>query len=444
MNLEEQVRRTVLEHELIQPDDSVVLAVSGGVDSMVLLDLLHRLAPVLGCSLTVATFNHRWRPEAAGEVALVAAEAARRGLDCRTGQAFEQDRSEAGARRQRRAFLESVATELGAAAIATGHHRDDRIETLLLNLLRGAGTTGLGALGPRQGLYIRPLLELSRREVEAYAAARQLPCTDDASNRDPRWLRNRVRHELRPLLDQLRPGAEDLLLRSSIVLGHEREALESYGARLLAEVSVASRPERYLGGMTHCRLGGCMRKRPVGERWLIYRAALASLLGHLTDVDLAIIGRLDDLLLGPADRGPVGQGSWQAWRAGDDLLLLPAPLELHWSPVPWTFDQRVKVGRGIVLLGGAEAGDAPLRAGLRRPTAPAEVRPWRPGDRYRPTGRGGSRKVSDLLLEMGVPRPVRARVPVVCVGDELVWLPGLPPAEGWGGTTPVGLAFEDP
>ncbi|HEU4404926.1 MAG TPA: tRNA lysidine(34) synthetase TilS [Polyangiaceae bacterium] len=201
-------RRLVREHGLVGRGETVLVAVSGGPDSMALLHVLARLRGELGCGLVAHGVDHGLRPEAGAELERASAFAASLGVPFgQSSVAVEPGGDlQARARRARQAALRRAAAEAGAARIATGHHADDRAETVLLRLLRGSGPRGLACLPPRAGEFIRPLLLARRADVEAHLTRHNVPFSLDASNGDRRFLRARVRHELMPLLLDLSPG----------------------------------------------------------------------------------------------------------------------------------------------------------------------------------------------------------------------------------------------
>jgi tRNA(Ile)-lysidine synthase len=202
------VRQIVREHGLIGRGETVLVAVSGGPDSMALLHALARLAPELGCRLTAHGVDHGLRPEAGAELGLAEDFANRLGVPfSRSSVALEPGGDlQARARRARLVALREAAARAGASRIATGHHADDRAETVLLRLLRGSGPRGLACLPPRAGEFIRPLLLARRADIDAHLRRHGVPFSLDPSNRDPRFLRARVRYELLPLLFELSPG----------------------------------------------------------------------------------------------------------------------------------------------------------------------------------------------------------------------------------------------
>jgi len=198
-----------LEHELRLPRGSrVLVAVSGGADSMALLHALARLAPRFGLELCAHGVDHGLRPEAAAELDL--AEQLARDLGVPFGRTElgmkPSGNLQARARAGRHAALKAEAARVGAGVVATGHHADDRAETVLLRLLRGTSPRGLAVLPPRAGHLVRPLLRATRRDISAHLSRHGVPHREDPSNSDPRFLRVRVRHELLPLLATLSPG----------------------------------------------------------------------------------------------------------------------------------------------------------------------------------------------------------------------------------------------
>jgi tRNA(Ile)-lysidine synthase len=201
-------RRTVVLERLWGPGDTVLVAVSGGPDSMALLHVLARLRPKLGHTLLAHGVDHGLREEAPRELDQAA------GLADTLEVPFSRTRVkladggnlQARARSARMKALRGAAAQLGACRIATAHHADDRAETVLLRLLRGAGPVGLAVLPPRSRDLVRPFVRASRQEIEQHLERHALPFSADPSNLDPRFLRVRVRHELLPLLCQLSPG----------------------------------------------------------------------------------------------------------------------------------------------------------------------------------------------------------------------------------------------
>jgi tRNA(Ile)-lysidine synthase len=208
-------RAALRDDALVARGSRVLTAVSGGPDSIATLHVLALLRGRLAFGLFAHGVDHGLRPEAAAELDL--AEAFARSLDVPFGRsrvAVEPGPNlQARARAVRWGALEAAAVQVGADRIATGHHADDRAETMLIRLLRGTGARGLGVLPPRDGERIRPIYRARRSDVEAHIARHRLPFVTDPSNRDPRFLRARVRHDLMPTLERLGPRIVEHLCR---------------------------------------------------------------------------------------------------------------------------------------------------------------------------------------------------------------------------------------
>lgn len=202
-------RRAIEQGHLISPGTTVLAAVSGGPDSMALLHVLALLGPKMGFAVVAHGVDHGLRPEAGAELALAAALAARLGVPMETTAVAVPagGNLQARAREARHEALAAAARRAGAARVATGHHADDRAETVLMRLLQGSGPRGLACLPPRQGELIRPFLLARRADIVAHLARHGVESADDPSNKNSRFLRARVRAELMPLLEALSPSA---------------------------------------------------------------------------------------------------------------------------------------------------------------------------------------------------------------------------------------------
>ena len=232
-----------------EPGDGVALAVSGGADSLALLHALRTLAVPRGWRLEVATVDHGLRPGSAADAAFVVDHAKSLGLGAHLTTLAPTDLEahrgagpEGAARAARYRVLREVAEGAGCRFVATGHTLDDQAETVLLQLLRGAGPDGLGAMAVRNGWLLRPLLGVRRSQTRACCRALGLAWREDPSNHDERLLRNAVRHRLLPLLEALRPGAARTLARTAELAGQEREWLDPVVAATLAALLRAPGP----------------------------------------------------------------------------------------------------------------------------------------------------------------------------------------------------------
>jgi len=240
-----KVKNWIERNHLIVGGDRVLAACSGGPDSVVLVHILHALTGDLGFQLKVAHVDHMLRGEASrADAAFVEAMCRSMGIPCyctavdvrrevRRGGGSEEE----VARKLRYAFLQQVAAEWGGAKIATGHHLDDQAETVLINLLRGAGSTGLRGMQPKNGNIIRPLLNVSRVEIVDYCRQQQLAYRIDQSNFTTDYLRNRLRWELLPLLERdYNPNIKEILWRTALLAADEHDFLRQQAGKFWPEL----------------------------------------------------------------------------------------------------------------------------------------------------------------------------------------------------------------
>lgn len=431
-----KVRDAIGEHSLFAPGDTVVVAVSGGADSVSLLDILTRLAE-LRPRLVVAHLNHCLRgAESDGDEQFAAGLAAAHGLpfeseavDVRGLSIRERLSLEDAGRRARYAFLDRVAERHGARAVALAHHADDQAETVLIRLLRGAGATGLAAMTPRSGRYVRPLLFLTRKEIEGYLRARGLSWRTDSSNADTAFLRNRIRHELIPHLARFNPDISRRLATTAELLAADEEVLEAAAADALERAR-----REGAGGSVLLAIEPLLRE-PLGLRYRIYRLAVALVKGDLTGLSFSHVRQIDDLVRSPKPNlsctvpggvavvrayGTVSFGAARQDLRREEEILVEGP---GCYPLPGGWEMVVEV-----VLSPPDVDRLPPEKGcfdLERAPFPWLVRGFRPGDRIRPLGMAGAKKVKDLFIDEKVPLGLRRTVPLVFSNGELVWVCGF-------------------
>jgi tRNA(Ile)-lysidine synthase len=414
--------------------DGVVVAFSGGPDSTALLWGMARLASRRGLRVVAAHLDHAMDGGSAERAAAAARSAARLEVpfvaERREVAAFRRpaESPEAAGRRERYAFLERVHREMGARWIATAHHRDDQAETVLLRLLYGSGLEGLAGIRPVHGAIVRPLLGLSRVELRAAVEAAGLVAVEDPTNADLGVPRNRLRHRLLPALEAADPD------------------LSAHLARLAGRARAA-------GGALERRLERLLEVRPAAGGVAIARRDFGELPPALQPFALAALHRRAgapypagaaaraELLRQLGEGGRAGcdcGGGWRWEAAARDLLVLrrgrgreSAPDFTYTLEIPGALDipelaVRVEVSRRPVaewMFRGS-----PCRAGLALPLAEGDrvtVRSRRPGDRLHPLGARGSRRLKCVLVDRRVPRQQRERLPLLCVGERIAWVPGV-------------------
>jgi tRNA(Ile)-lysidine synthetase-like protein len=392
----------------VPPRGGAVLAVSGGVDSMVLLDAV---AAVRSRDVLVATFDHRTGPAAERAIDLVREGCAALGVPCAAGRAERPLETEAEFRDARWRFLRSTARGFDAnAPIVTAHTADDQVETVCLRILRESGARGLAGLYARSDV-VRPLIDVWREEIRAYAAARRLAWVEDPSNRSPRHARNRVRHDLLPAMRRVRPSIDAELLASARDAARWRDDVD----RLVGE-HVA--PELVRGGIdVPAELLRTLEPIQVSILW----PAIAARAG--ATLDRRGIERLARFS-GAARVGAKIQlsGGWQVVRSRD-AFQLRASSELK-SPVQLMADAGGRWGDWVFRQSTGESGRNPWSA-----TLPAgqtlTVRAWQPGDRMAARHGERGRSVKHFLSNAGITGHERGRWPVVLAGDQIVWVPGV-------------------
>lgn len=457
--------QAAIERQHLFPDSGVVVVgVSGGPDSVCLLHALKSLCgsegPYANIRLHVAHLDHGMRGEAGrADAAFVADLAAQWGLPCTLGQedvpalAREDHLSlEDAARRARYFFLRRVAREVGAARIAVAHHADDQVETLVMHWLRGSGLAGLAGMRALEGNIIRPLLHISRAEVLRYCEQHQLAYREDASNQDRRFLRNRIRHDLLPVLEQYNPNLRETLLRNAAVLAEEDAYMQAQVEACWPDVICGEQAFRLVGDISaYRRLPLALRRRFMRHLGLWVSSGDISLeLRHVAAIDallrrstgtgtLHLPGGLqlrriyDRFIFGyPAKDGQ--QEGTSAERRQGGMAPLPLPGEVRLAGSPWLVRAQVLEGQSS-LPPGYERGGVEGRRGyidLDAVTAyqPLHVRTRRSGDRFRPLGMQAEKKLQDVLVDAKIPRAERDALPLVCGADDrILWVAGYQVAD---------------
>lgn len=432
--LEGQVLRYCRQELGVTAADRILVACSGGADSMALAEILYRLGQAHGWAVAVCHVHHGLRGAAADHDAeQVAAWAAARRLPFllrRVAVAAHADAQglslEDAARRLRYAALEDARQEAGCTLLATGHHKEDQAETVLMRLLRGAGPTGLAGILPRRGPIIRPLLHVRRAALQEYCRARSLTVCEDETNQDVTLLRNRIRHELLPqLAAAYNPEIVEALAKTALVCQREEAHFHELLAAALAQVQTTPDGVRLPLPL--------LAALPASLRSRLVRTVLREKSGADAPVTFVHLEEISRLI----DAGQVGKkllipGGWLLVREYDALCLQRpsapvAPEAFGYSlPVPGTLAlpdgtrlEAVWLTARPALTGPAEAACF-CAAGL---SLPLTVRSRRAGDALRTAA--GTKKLKKIFIDAKVPQQWRDRFPIVCDAQGILWLPGL-------------------
>jgi len=444
LSLEQRVLGFIQEHQLVSDGEKLVVAVSGGADSVCLIHILANLQEELKLKLHIAHLNHQLRGAESDTDAEYVAELSRKlGVpatiekrDVKGYQARERLSLEEAAREVRYGFLAQVARAIGAERGAAGHTRDDQIETILMHLIRGSGTRGLRGLQPatlwQSGVdsltIIRPLLEISHQETENYCHQHHLTPRLDASNLSLSPLRNRIRQQLLPLLESYNPAIAEALLRTGRIAGDDIDFLDEQVTRLWEEVARQEKKSLSLDKKGFDRLPSPLK------RYLL-RASVERLLGSAKDVEMRHIEEMLSLTAKPAGKrlslpgGLTFSVEYNRYLLTSDLAALSPlpPLKGEFKlKIPgetllpgWCVEAAI-VGRGDIT----EKDDFTAYLDLAKSGDRLVVRPRRRGDRFQPLGLAQPKKLGEFMIDAKIPNTWRGQIPIVCSEEQILWVVG--------------------
>ncbi len=442
---EQRVSNFIAEHSLFSAGDKLMVAVSGGADSVCLLHILTQYRPRLYAELHVAHLNHQLRGSESDDDANYVSElAGKLGVPAtieRRNVATHHDQYggslEEAAREVRYGFLAEVAKLVGITKVVVGHTRDDHIETVLLHLLRGAGTTGLCGLQPRSILpygesggtleIIRPLLDVTRQETLDYCRQHDLSLRSDSSNLSFSFLRNRVRMELLPLLRSYNHGIDEALLRLADIAGDDISFIEQQASLLWPELA------REDGDVIHLDMSR-MVSLPRAIQRHTFRRAVKQLRGDLKDIEADHIEAMVDFLSKAAGKKLcLPDGLTLSTEYGRLILAssqapvcpLPPLGEAFKINIPGETDSlswRIKAD--IFREPAADDNNFVASFDFEKIGRELMVRRRQPGDRFQPLGMGQTKKLQDFMVDSKIPQGWRDSVPLVCSAEQILWVVG--------------------
>ena len=421
---------------LLPAGSRVLVAVSGGADSVALLHLLHRTATSRRLHLESAHLDHALRPDSPADAAHVEGLCARLGVPLTARRIDVAALARAGkggveeaARDARRTFLMAVAQEKGCGLVALAHQRDDQAETFLLRLLRGAGSAGLAGMRPLEPPFVRPLLAFSREELVAWLAREGIAWREDPSNLDLAFTRNRVRHELLPQLESYNPAIRDRLVELCRQLAADEL---DWQARVTAELH--GHAEISSG---ECRLPcALLNAATPAMAGRLVRAALQAVRGDLRRLAAGHVRAILDLAAGARPQAELHlPGAWVGRRYQVLRIRRQPPVVRAVVPQELAGPGIYPLGDGRVLavtLDERPRGEGPQVVEFAAGAAPfpLRLRGPRPGDRLQPQGMTGSRKLQDLFVDLKLPHEQRREAVLVFNGDRLLWVAGIRRCQG--------------
>ena len=445
------VVRTVRSRQLFQPGQHIVVAVSGGPDSVALLSLLHQLRSRWTLTLTAIHCNYGLRGDESEEdqrfVETLCHELAIP-LHVRRAQIQSRRRTvslQAEARDIRYRLMQEIRTLCKADRIAVGHTADDQAETVLLWMLRGAGLAGLSGMpAVRDDAVVRPLYETSRKEILTYLRAAGLSYREDSSNAKPLYLRNRIRREVIPLLAQVVPSSIKALCRlADLCRADDQQLDQEVAARTAAAVKWDSTGEWTLDRRTLVDLPLSLQRRCL--RLLLRRCDPQQRPPSLHRIERVLrlvstpksVSRLDmkagHIVVTPQTLRflpfPVGhECERRPWDDGVPRTSFPVPGELIWSRTGQRLQVQLQKHDGREPVPGQER----ILVDADRVTHSLTIRSWLPGDRFCPRGMGGqSKKLQDFFTDLKIPMARRDRIPLVVAPEGILWVVGYRQDERW-------------
>ncbi len=409
----------------------LLVAVSGGVDSVVLLHALRSVSAELGITLEVAHLDHQIRPESSADADFVQKLCVQWDVPCYVEsydvpRLAEENRIslEMAGRQARREFLQRIAEQIDAGQIVLAHHRDDQVETFMLRLLRGSGQSGLASMRVQQGIWWRPLLGCSREQILEYARQHELSWVEDQSNSDPIFLRNRLRTQLLPQLVEINPQ----ICNRIAGLTEQFQLEDDYWQKQV---------EENFTGLVVSRHDGLRLSRPAllalhpALRIRILREALRQVRGDLQRIESIHLQSIETLLVNQRSQAQLDlPGGWVARRYQalwfrDVAPLLAEPFDLS-LPIPG----ELELPDGRVLRASLQAEQEGESLNVTEYCfadlpQPLRVRSWHAGDRFEPSAMVGHKRLKNFFVDNRVELERRLETPLLVSGEEILWVAGM-------------------
>jgi tRNA(Ile)-lysidine synthase len=435
--IKDKFLETIKEYKLLKPNDSVLLAVSGGADSTALLHLFDFYRQKFGAGLHIAHLNHMIRKKDA-DLDAKYVQGLAKNLDVSITietvdvQAFAKENKlglEAAARQIRYDFFERVANKVGASKIAVGHTADDNVETFLMRLVRGAGLKGLCGIPPRRGRIIRPLIKIWRREIEDYVGGLKLVPRRDYTNFETKYMRNRIRMKLISQLKLYNLNIKEIILQTILLLTEDSEYLEAKAEEALVQTSISCKPEEIRLAITKLQ----KLENPIQGH--LIRKAIEIIKGDTSDLTYThiynVLNKID-----ASERWELHlPGGIYVVGSQNELIICRekpevAPSRSYYYSLSVPGEVEIKeLGkkmRAEFLENKIEEKDpnvafvdyAPLGKDLT-------VRNKRDGDRFQPLGMKGSKKLQDFFVDEKIPVELRDSIPIIESQGKIIWVGGM-------------------
>ncbi|MBP2628269.1 MAG: tRNA(Ile)-lysidine synthase [Firmicutes bacterium] len=438
-----KVRAWIDRHTMLTEGDKILVACSGGPDSLALLHIFNEFSAEYNISVFAAHVDHMFRGlESAQEAAFVVDFCRERRIPCyHTAIDVPKFIKETGlsgsdaARVVRYQYLRSVASGLGEAKIATGHHRDDQAETVLINILRGAGSMGIRGIQPVNDNIIRPLLSVSRADITEYCLAHNLEPRFDSSNLKTNYLRNRIRIILLPQLEkQYNVAIKDALCRTATIIGDEHDFIQMTAKSIWPKVVTEQDGNMFIDAKE-------IKKVHIAVKREIFRMAIEKKQGSLTGISFHHVETLLEII----STGRVGSiaqlpGELVAYKSYDGLYLgandFILPTKVDYLGQALSVPGITHIPELGIMITADLANERVIAPHSHIAvfdwlalSPPLFVRIRSDGDRFQPLGFHGSKKLKDFFIDAKVARQVRDCTPLICDSHGIIWVGGYRQAE---------------
>jgi len=432
-----QIRAVVNKFNMINMSDTVVVAVSGGADSLALLHILKRLAADFSFSLVAAHLNHMLRRyEAEKDEQFVTSTCKEWGIKCFTkrtdvrelAKELKISEEEAG-RKARYEFFTELMKEVKANKLALAHHKDDRVETIFHNIIRGTGMHGLKGINyVRDGFVIRPFLDVSKDEILNYCKEENISYREDLSNNNLNYTRNRLRHALIPFIqDNFNPNIAETILRMSDVIGEEDDFLKQYCDKLLPTVFFYEENKAKAALERFNPLPLALKRR-------LLRMIILGFMGEFSCIELVHIDNIISMLhnakhgatfkLAGKMRVDIIYGNAFVSADSKEMAIKPFEYDLSLPGIVFVHEAKVKISAESKERNQIPFGKNPIHIDAANLCGSLVIRNRRTGDRFKPLGMSTEKKLKEFFIDWKVPREERDLIPLITDSRNIIWVAG--------------------
>lgn len=419
----QRVKSTIEKHGMIQRGTTVCAAVSGGPDSTAMLAILAELKDEMGFKLNACHYDHAFRPESVEDARFAKRVADGMGLEIvteRNPSGKPRTGAQEKGRELRYSFFENLLSSGFADVVATGHTLDDSVETSIMWMLRGAGPSGFGGVQAVRGHFIRPLIETRKSGILTWLKQKGISYIEDPSNVSDDYLRNRVRRHIIPTLEKEAEGAVEAIARLTKITQAQEEVVDSLARRFIEKASSSFMKDSVALDPW------LIAREPEALRWSIYRESLRITGLNPSRLCLSHIESVDNILMSSAMGKEIVLPEGFIARLDHGGLTLGRKVDMpYMEEKPFCCPLDVSLPLGSLAIAEGRSGENGEVADLSRIPENATFRTRRPGDYLRLKNLKGRKKLKTFLIDRKTPSGTRDAMPLLAVGEEILWVPGL-------------------